>query len=223
MVGCLSILLGALVALLGVGVLAGGNIWLGVAIIGFALCLIVAGDRQRKRKVLRTPEQVTKHIIEHFDEVTEQELGRVEHEVKRARPNSLQAPLLYALRVSRCVPQVKTLKTLASRWTTANCGAGAAGLQIATRARNWRAVHDFLVGLYLRRFNELCSEVVAKAQSAAAKRKTAKARRNVFERAIEKIDAGQVEFAYELPGSREAAAHWMSRLEAMADEADSQR
>ena len=46
-------------------------------------------------------------------------MARAENEVRKAFPHSEECGLLYALRVSRCVPDLKSLKTLASRWLVA--------------------------------------------------------------------------------------------------------
>jgi hypothetical protein len=139
--------------------------------------------------VLKTPEEITAYVLAHFDDVTEEQIGKFERDVAIACPNSYESGLLYALRVSKCVPTLKSFKTLNSRWGLAHSGTrGDGGFVAATRSPNYQATHDFLAKRYGDRVEELCREIVAKAENAAANRKTESARCNVLYAAREKIE-----------------------------------
>lgn len=143
------------------------------------------------RKVLTKPEQLVPHIMDHFDEAAEHEIAAVEVEVGRACPRSPEVALLYAFRVSKCVPRVTTFGTLASRWRTACSGPrGAVGLLAGRHSGNYRQTYEFLSSLYLKRFCELAKAITDKAEDSAAKRKSASAKQNVYNAAIRKIEDG---------------------------------
>jgi len=143
------------------------------------------------RKVLTRPEQLVPYLIEHFSEATEEQISAVEHEVFRGCPRHPEKALLYAFRVSKCVPRVKTFKTLGARWRTACSGPrGAVGLLAGRHSANYRRAYEFLSCLYLKRFWELAKAVADKADDSAAKRKSASAKRNVYNAAIRKIEDG---------------------------------
>jgi len=218
-VGCLLALAGAVLIFIGIVSLAEGSGLVGTALLGLGFLLLWWGLR-RRRKVIRTPEALTRHILEHYHEVTEQDIGRCEMEVKRARGRHPDSDLLYALRVSKCVPTLKTLKTLASRWSTANCGAGASGLQMGQSSKNWEAVNDFLASLYRQRLDDLYAEIVAKARESVSKRKSAQAKLNVVEKALERIHSAQAEFMYELPGLAAVIDKWTEELEGIAEQTE---
>ena len=139
--------------------------------------------------VLKTPEEVTGYTLANFDTVTEEQIGQFERDVAQACRYSPESGLLYALRVSKCVPTLKSFKTLGSRWGTAFSGPrGAGGLIGGTDSPNYRTTHDFLVKLYSDRVEELCREIVANAEKDAVNRKTESARCNVLYAAIGKIE-----------------------------------
>jgi len=143
------------------------------------------------RRVLSRPEQLVPYLIEHFSEATEEQISRVEHEVFRGCPTNPEKALLYAFRVSKCVPRVTTFKTLGSRWRVACSGPrGKVGLLAGRHSANYRRAHKFLSSLYLKRFWELAKAIADKADDSAAKRKSASAKRNVYNAAIRKIRDG---------------------------------
>ncbi len=166
----------------------------------------------QKRAVSMTAEEVVQYALQNFDRVTEAELARTENEVKRVSRESPESSLLYAMRVSKCVPRVTTLKALASRWQVANYGPRMiGGLSAATRSRNYRPVYEFLTSLYLTRFAELAREVAVAADKVAIHRKTVSARLNAMTSGMQKIRAGR-DGLLDLPGIREEANRWLGCL-----------
>ncbi len=131
--------------------------------------------------------------------------------------HSPEIHLLYALRVSKCVPTVKSVKTLASRWSIANWGPKASsGLQNGSQSSHWGLVNGFLSNLYLQRFHELCEEAANKANETAAKRKTPTAKESTYQKAIDKIVSAATEFGEDLPGLHETKIRWIDYLESLA-------
>lgn len=214
--GHLIIIFGIAVIVAGLGLLAEDSVLDGIIAFCFGGTLLWIGNKLRK-KTLRTPEQATRYIVEHFDEISEQEIGKAETEVKRAKGNHPEASLLYALRVSKCVPTLKSFKTLASRWSTANCGVGAAGLQFAQGAKNWQLVNDFLTQLYLKRYETICADLIQKTAATIAKRKSEQAKLNAIQKASDKISEASSEFMYELPDLALASDHCLSQLAALTE------
>jgi DNA polymerase III epsilon subunit-like protein len=146
-------------------------------------------------EVVVPPKEIVPFIIDQFEYATEQAIGEYERDLLKASQAELERSLLYALRVSKCVPEVKTMKTLASRWSTACSGAGGYGLFLAKNSANYNRVFQLLKEMYLQRFAELSHEIVSKASTSAQKRKSVKAKQNAFIRAGERIEKATDEFA----------------------------
>jgi len=131
------------------------------------------------------PEDITRYVVSHFAEVSEKQIADASLAILTVNPHSPQIHLLYALRVSKCVPTLKHINTLASRWSAANRGPqGGGGLQDGRESREWEVVNGFLGNLYLRRFHGLCEEAAGKAKETASKRSTAAAKANAYQKAI---------------------------------------
>ncbi len=169
-----------------------------------------------RRVVLMEPGQFTPYIAAHFDEVAEDQIAAAEAELTKAYLQSpevarlsavswrsaagrryLKIPevaLLYAFRVSKCVPRVTRFETLASRWSVACFGPrGVVGLFAGQDSVNYHRAYEFLAALFLTRFRELARAVAEKAEGSAAKRKSVAAKENIYYTAISKIeDAGKL-------------------------------
>ncbi len=164
--------------------------------------------------ILQTPEEITRYVVSRFARVSERTIADLSLEILRVQPHSPEIHLLYALRVSKCIPTLKAVSTLASRWSIANRGPqGNSGLQNGRQSGDWELVNRFLTNLYLQRFHELCEEVASKADETAAKRKTPTAKESAYRKAIDKILGAVTEFAENLPGLHEAKTQWIDRLE----------
>lgn len=169
------------------------------------------------RLVLTEPEQITRYAVDHFYEATESEISAAEHEIKRNRRGNVEPHLLYALRVSKCVPKVTTFKTLASRWRVANEGPRiTSGIGAAGGSPNQLLVFDFLTNLYVQRFFGLCKQLANKTVDSVDKRKTPAAKLKVFENAIERIHAGAAEFDPEPRGLHKIVKDWTNYLKSLA-------
>jgi hypothetical protein len=212
----LLFVLGVLTTVAGIGILVQDSAPAGFVVIGVGVALVFLG-RRRRRSLLRTPQDVTKSVVEQFDRLSEKEIGKAESIVQGLRGGYAEAQLLYALRVSKCVPTLKSLKTLASRWSTANVGAGAAGLQMGRDAKNWQLVSSFLARLYLKHYKQLCLDLVSKTKQAVADRKSPQARSNVVNKAIALVNEAHQEFSYQLPGLNEATGECLIQLQKTGD------
>jgi hypothetical protein len=153
-----------------------------------------------RRGSIRRPEQAVPYIIKNFDSLTERDFTPLETKLAKICPASPERDLVYALRVSIHVRGIKNLKTLGSRWSTANFGAGARGLQMGKHSRNYKAANEFLTRLYLNKFSELATAALNEALT----KKTPSARINSLNRAKEKIRGAFYEFTFGLPGLDEA-------------------
>ncbi len=166
--------------------------------------------------ILQTPEEITRYVVSRFARVSEKTIADLSLEILRVQPHSPEIHLLYALRVSKCIPTLKAVSTLASRWSIANRGPqGNSGLQNGRQSSDWELVNRFLTNLYLQRFHELCEEVASKADETAAKRKTPTAKESAYQRAINKILEGAAEFVDDLPGLHETKTRWIDRLKSL--------
>jgi len=160
-----------------------------------------------------TPEEVTQYVVNHFDAVSEEQIGQWERDVARASPDNPESGLLYALRISKCVPTVKSFKALDSRWRTACNGVrGLSGSIGGAGFPNRRATEDFLVKLYADRVEELCQEIVAKAEEESAKRKTGAARCTTLYDAIDKIEQAYHQVNW-VPDPRPKQRAWIGHLD----------
>lgn len=163
--------------------------------------------------VLKTPEQVTAYTLANFDEMTEEQIGQFERNVAKACPYSSERGLLYALRVSKCVPALKSFKAIAARWETAYNGTkGTGGFIGGMGSPNEQGTYDFLVALYSRRLNELSEEIVAKAEQGVATRKAPSAKSKAIYAALDKIEKGY-EDAILFPGALDHKKTWLACLE----------
>lgn len=169
-----------------------------------------------ERLVLTEPEQIAPYVVEHFDAAAENEIVQAEHQVMGARPFSPELGLLYALRVSKCVPTLKSFKTLGSRWNVASgvSSGGLMGLICGLPSPNHDLVKDFLTRLYLRRFCDLAKEIALKAEAAAIRAATEEKRSDAFYKAISKIQEGMIEVP--LDGTSTVYQRWCRYLEQRA-------
>jgi hypothetical protein len=163
------------------------------------------------RKVITKPEQLVPHVLENFYALTETDISGFERLLGRVSPRNSELHLLYALRVSKCVPGIKSFDTLASRWGVACVGAGGAGLVNGATSPNYRATYAFLAALFSERFSELCRELIAKAEQTAIARKTLTSKRKVYEQAIHKI-ANAKNILLDLPAIESQADNWLVYL-----------
>lgn len=152
-------------------------------------------------------------VVQNFSEVSEAHIAQLEHQVLLAAPNSLERHLLYALRVSRCVPNLRNLGTLVSRWRVARCGAGSSGLDAAKSSPYWTAIVEFLRKLYADKFRELAQQTVTTAIEKAGKRKGDALRRKILDKALATVvDAGNA-FSSDLPSLHEDVHAYTDRIE----------
>ncbi len=152
-----------------------------------------------RRGIFRNPKQAVPFIIKNFHTLTQKEFQPLEHSLSRRFPRSPELDLIYALRVSLPVRQVTSIKTLGSRWSCANFGAGGSGLQLASDSRNHRAAQTFLTRFYLEKFRELATH-----EMETAREKELHSRRSgATARVRKKITDSQYDFIPELPGLRE--------------------
>ncbi len=161
-------------------------------------------------KVLTRPEELPPYIIKYFEEATEEQIAAAEAEVSRAYPWNPEVALMYALRVSKIVPKIKTFKTLVSRWNVASKGPrGVVGLCAGRSSKNYDRTYQFLSDLYVKRFVELARETADKAEITAAKRKSLSAKQKAYHEAGRKMlkSAGEMS----LPWNREAS-QWAEYL-----------
>ena len=179
------------------------------ALIGLVYLLIRLRSRSDKatpageREAPIPPLSYVPIVLDQFEKTDEFEIGELEMGLARMGYEE-EKSLLYALRVSTLAPGIKTMKTLASRWGTAMSGAGGYGLLMGRSSPNHTRVFQFLTEMYLQRFAELSHEIVAKAASSSAERKTMKAKQNAYIRAADRIENARDAFSeIELPGLQE--------------------
>ncbi|PYJ70006.1 MAG: hypothetical protein E6J54_28360 [Deltaproteobacteria bacterium] len=152
-------------------------------------------------------------VAQNFRNVSEQQIAELEQKVIMTAPNSLECHLLYALRVSRCVPGLRNLDTLASRWGVARRGAGGMGLDAATTSPDWSAIVDFLIKLYLEKFREMAQRTVTMAIEKAAKRKSEAAKQKVLEKGVATLIAARNAFRCDLPSLDQETQGYIQRIE----------
>jgi DNA polymerase-3 subunit epsilon len=160
-----------------------------------------ANRESNKVRINVTPDKLVPMVIEQFEVVSENEIGGSEAELVAIKDAEEERALLYALRVSKIVPKIKSMKSLANRWNTACEGAAGYGLNYGTKSSHHQRVLNFLSEIYLQRFAELTNEMILKASNTADARKTLKAKQNSFIRVIDNLKKYYDEFfEYELPG-----------------------
>jgi hypothetical protein len=159
-----------------------------------------AAWKQGRTKFAASPGTALQTVLAHYEELDERAIADVEHGLLPYLKLETDRSLLYALRLSKCVPTLKVVKTLISRWNTTNCGAGGFGLEYGKQSRHYKAVFDFLASRYLQRLHELLVVEIDKADATAQLRKTASAKRNVWLRLVQKLERYERELLYDLPG-----------------------
>jgi hypothetical protein len=157
----------------------------------------------------RRPEHAAPYIIEHFDKLTEKDFQKLERQIGKSFPFSPERGLVYALRISIAVRRITNLKTLASRWNTAHCGAGNSGLIMSLDSRNHPKVYAFLCDRYLRQFRQIAGQMLTEAET----KETESGRRGAVGRAQKKIREAQFGFDYPMPGLHEAANRFSNPTE----------
>ena len=156
-------------------------------------------------------------VLERFHEISEQSIGDVERSLTGTRWSD-QKHLMYALRVSWCVPTLKTFKTLGSRWHIMQTGGrGHTGLIAAMGAMHSASVEAFLTRLYRDRFAELVREIATKAEQTSAARRSADAKVNALLKGCERIEKGGLD-AIEIPDLDSIAQQWIEYLEQKVEE-----
>jgi hypothetical protein len=153
-------------------------------------------------------------VLEKFSTLSEATIARKDMQVGIMDPQSLERHLLYALRVSRCVPTLRKLETLVSRWGVARSGASGFGLDGGQASPNWHAVQQFLVSLYEDKFQELAFETTSMALEVASKRKSKALREKALMKALASVEQAADAVAQDLPGVRTHARACADRISA---------
>lgn len=173
---------------------------------------LVAGIWQRLFGRRRGPGDIVKDALRCFASSSESEIAAFEHEAFHCFPRAPEQGLLYALRVSRVISRVTNLKTLASRWNVANCGAAQSGLSTSRAASLHPEVEQFLSAIYLDRLNMLLAIRVEEDASRILARKSPVTRASAAAKAVAAMEQLKAEFVYELPGARESIEQCRSCL-----------
>lgn len=164
-----------------------------------------------------SPQDMVPFAVDHFEKITEDMIGVLEANLTQ-RTYQDEKALLYAIRVSKLVPEVKTMKTLASRWSTAYGGAGGYSLLAGNSSSNYNRVLRLLSEIYSQRFAELSHEIVLQAVASAQERKTTKAKQNAIIRAVDKIEKSMDEFvSSDLLGLKEQVSYTSNLLNLYAN------
>ena len=138
-------------------------------------------------------------IIANYDHITEFEISNMDNQLFETAPFIAERGLLYALRISLCLPQIKNLNILASRYNTTCAGAGGMGLLASKRSHSYQLTYDFLAKKYLEKFVKLADNIFQDAKTAAENRKTKQAKITVFNKAKNKIKDSKTAFECKLP------------------------
>jgi hypothetical protein len=162
-------------------------------------------------------ERLALQVAQNFANVSEQQIAELEYQVGMYALDSLERHLLYALRVSKCVPDLRKLDTLASRWGVAHRGAGGMGLDAAKSSPDWSTIVDFLSKLYQDKFRELAQETVTKAIENGAKRKGDTAKRKVLDKGIATLIAARNAFSSDLPSLQQEVQAYIDQIEGFRD------
>lgn len=156
---------------------------------------------------------ILEDLLARFHSLSESDVAALEHETNPRSAGSLDRNLFYALRVSHCVPRLKRLTTLGSRWSVAQHGAADTGLDAARSKPGWERVHAFLVELYLERFSALANELVRETEQHARASASADERARLASDAIAELRAGTAAFEVALPGLDARVTSWIGALE----------
>jgi hypothetical protein len=158
-------------------------------------------------------EGLSLQVAKNFANMLEQQIAELEYKVGMAAPDSMERHLLYALRVSKCVPSLRNLDTLVSRWGVAHRGAGGMGLDAAKSSPDWSTIVDFLRSLYHDKFRELAQQTVTMAIEKGAKRKGNAAKEKVLDKGIATLVAARNVFSSDVPGLHEEVQTYIDRIE----------
>jgi hypothetical protein len=158
-------------------------------------------------------DRLSLQVAQNFANVSEQQIAELEYQVGMTAPDSLERHLLYALRVSKCVPSLRNLDTLASRWGVAHRGAGGMGLDAAKSSPASSTIVDFLRSLYRDKFRELAQQTVAIAIENGAKRKGNAAKQKVLDKGIATLVAARNAFSSDLPGLHQEVQTYIDHIE----------
>jgi hypothetical protein len=156
------------------------------------------------QNIVVDPDEVVPCILANFDRCKESTIATVENELLKALPDSEDLGLLYALRISTCLPKIVKMETLASRFNTACLGAGNRGMLTSKQSKHYQIVHHFLSERFLANFKELADKQIKKAADQESRRRTKQAKSNCWIIAREKIHAGKAAFEHKLSGLDEA-------------------
>ncbi len=137
-------------------------------------------------------------VAQNFANVSEEQICQLEYQVGMTAPDSLERHLLYALRVSKCVPNLRNLDTLVSRWGVAQSGAAGMGLDAARGSPHWSTIADFLSKLYRDKFHELAQQTVTTSIENAAKRKSEAAKQKVLDKGVAILVAAKDAFSFDV-------------------------
>jgi len=171
----------------------------------------------KRGPLLKSPGDITRFIIDNFYRVETSDFSNFEKAVSRMNPNTPERGLIYALRVSAVLPTLKSLKTLESRWQTANSGAAGRGLTSSERARNYKRVYAFLQSEYLSHADRILAEEEGKFREKIENAATDRSRLSAMESWIRKLDESKGLFVYELPGFDALVDTYIQRAEQAGD------
>ena len=138
-------------------------------------------------------------IMFDYYELTGSSIAAYEHTLFQMDPEHIDRGLLYALRVSHCVPKINTFNKLSSCYETALKGPRLNSqycLESAKDSDLYEKVRDFIHKLYGKRFIELLNNIIQKTNSEIEHRKTNKAKYNSWDRAFKKLLAANTEFYF---------------------------
>jgi hypothetical protein len=152
-------------------------------------------------------------IVQNFANVSEQEIALLEHQVAMTEPGSMESHLLYALRVSKCLPSLRKVETLASRWGVACSGAADTGLDAAKNSPHWATVRGFLIKLYREKFSELALYTVSTTIETASKRKSASAKQRVLDKGVASLVVAMRALNADFPDIRDEIKTCLDQIE----------
>jgi hypothetical protein len=154
-------------------------------------------------------------VLQQWHTFTEIDIAKAEELCRRHFPNADEQHLLYALRISHCVPTLRQLKPLASRWNRAtgrSLDKIIKGADDAQGCDQYPFVIDKLEQLYLHHYHLICESLVAAAIEKAAKRKSIDAQVSVLETCGDGIDDETNKMIGLPPAIFEAKMRYCSRL-----------
>ncbi len=75
-----------------------------------------------RRPKLSNPEQAATYVLQNLTQLTFEQVGEIEKEVRKLGRDSPSALVLYGCRITHPVIKMKSLKSIEERWTKAWCG-----------------------------------------------------------------------------------------------------